>query len=211
MKEDDFKMEFNEKLQLLRKKHDLTQEQLAEKLYVSRTAISKWEQGKGYPNIQSLKDISFFFSISIDELLSGEELISLAETENRHRMNLLYGLIFGILDLFVIAFCFMPLYGQQSESTVHSVALFVSSDLSNTTKFIHFISLSIISLFGAFELIIEKIKKEKYLNICIWISMITHTIAVMIFAISHQPYLTVLLFLLLICKTVLFVRKIYRK
>ena len=46
-------MEFNEKLQQLRKKSGLTQEQLAEQLYVSRTAISKWESGKGYPNIES--------------------------------------------------------------------------------------------------------------------------------------------------------------
>jgi transcriptional regulator with XRE-family HTH domain len=47
-------MEFNEKLQELRKQKGLTQEELAEKLYVSRTAISKWESGRGYPNIESL-------------------------------------------------------------------------------------------------------------------------------------------------------------
>lgn len=41
-------MEFNEKLQQLRTGKNLTQEQLAEQLYVSRTAISKWESGKGY-------------------------------------------------------------------------------------------------------------------------------------------------------------------
>jgi len=46
-------MEFNEKLQELRKQRGLTQEELAEKLYVSRTAISKWESGRGYPNIES--------------------------------------------------------------------------------------------------------------------------------------------------------------
>ena len=45
-------MEFNEKLQQLRTGKNLTQEQLAEQLYVSRTAISKWESGKGYPNIE---------------------------------------------------------------------------------------------------------------------------------------------------------------
>lgn len=54
-------MEFNEKLQQLRKKKGLTQEQLAEELFVSRTAISKWESGKGYPNIESLKKISKTF------------------------------------------------------------------------------------------------------------------------------------------------------
>ena len=50
-------MEFNEKLQELRKKKGLTQEELADILFVSRTAVSKWESGRGYPNIESLRDI----------------------------------------------------------------------------------------------------------------------------------------------------------
>ena len=76
-------MELGEKLQELRKRKGLTQEELAEALYVSRTAISKWESGRGYPSIDSLKQISGYFSVSIDDLLSGEKLLSLAETENK--------------------------------------------------------------------------------------------------------------------------------
>lgn len=63
-------MEFHEKLQELRKIRGLTQEELAEALFVSRTAISKWESGRGYPSIDSLKEISRYFSVSIDDLLS---------------------------------------------------------------------------------------------------------------------------------------------
>lgn len=51
-------MEFHEKLQELRKNKGMTQEELAKELFVSRTAISKWESGKGYPSIDSLKEIS---------------------------------------------------------------------------------------------------------------------------------------------------------
>ena len=65
-------MEFNEKLQELRKQRGLTQEELAQSLYVSRTAISKWESGRGYPKIESLKSIAQYFRITVDELLSSE-------------------------------------------------------------------------------------------------------------------------------------------
>ena len=51
-------MEFHEKLQELRKQKNLTQEELSEILFVSRTAISKWVSGRGYPSIDSLKEIS---------------------------------------------------------------------------------------------------------------------------------------------------------
>ena len=116
-------MEFNEKLQQLRTGKNLTQEQLAEQLYVSRTAISKWESGKGYPNIESLKCISKFFSVTIDELLSGEELITLAETENRSNLKKIYSFIYGILDMMAVTFILLPLYGNLVDGYIYSVNL----------------------------------------------------------------------------------------
>ena len=76
-------MEFSEKLQELRKQKGLTQEELAERLYVSRTAISKWESGRGYPNIDSLKATARFFGVTVDALLSGDELLRLADEDTK--------------------------------------------------------------------------------------------------------------------------------
>ena len=76
-------MEFNQKLQELRKQKGLTQEELAKELFVSRTAISKWESGRGYPNIESLKLIAKFFSVTVDELLSSNEALTLAEESQK--------------------------------------------------------------------------------------------------------------------------------
>ena len=90
-------MEFNEKLQELRKARGLTQEELAEALFVSRTAISKWESGRGYPSIDSLKQIANYFSISIDELLSGERLITIAENENRTNLKNMGNMLFRLV------------------------------------------------------------------------------------------------------------------
>lgn len=64
---------FAEKLREARKNAGLTQEQLAEKLLVSRQAITKWESEKGLPDIENLKRLSQIFGISIDDLLSSNE------------------------------------------------------------------------------------------------------------------------------------------
>ena len=60
---------FSAKLKDLRKKNSLTQEQLAEKLNVSRQAVAKWESGAGLPDIENLKNISLVFHVSTDSLL----------------------------------------------------------------------------------------------------------------------------------------------
>lgn len=67
-------MQFCDKLKKLRTDNRLTQEELAEKIYVTRNAVSKWETGKGYPSLDSLKLLAALFGVSIDELLSDDEL-----------------------------------------------------------------------------------------------------------------------------------------
>ncbi len=92
-------MEFNEKLQELRKNKGLTQEELAEKLFVSRTAISKWESGRGYPSIDSLKERARYFSVTIDELICPEEILSAAEEEKQALAGRTISFISNTLDL----------------------------------------------------------------------------------------------------------------
>ena len=118
-------MEFHEKLQELRKSRGLTQEELAEALFVSRTAISKWESGRGYPSIDSLKEISSYFSVSIDDLLSGEQLIFIAEKENKSNLNSVCDLLLGFVDLFSLMLIFLPLYPKPVNGYIYSVNLFV--------------------------------------------------------------------------------------
>ncbi len=65
-------MTFAEKLRNVRKQAGLSQEQLAEKIGVSRQAVTKWETDSGVPDIENIKSISALFHISIDELLSNE-------------------------------------------------------------------------------------------------------------------------------------------
>ena len=117
-------MEFHENLQALRKQRGLTQEELAAELFVSRTAISKWESGRGYPSIDSLKAISRFFGVSIDGLLSGEEVLSLAQEDQKRSGARLRDQVFGLLDCGAGLLLFLPVFGQQTGNQVRAVNLF---------------------------------------------------------------------------------------
>ena len=75
-------MQFNEKLKMLRKEKGFTQESLADKLNVSRQAITKWESGDGIPDIENLKQISILFNTTIDELVKEDKDINLENKKN---------------------------------------------------------------------------------------------------------------------------------
>ena len=72
-------MNFGEKLKSLRIKHELSQENLAEKLNVSRQAITKWESQNSMPDIENLKSIATIFDVTTDSLIYDEEEIETTE------------------------------------------------------------------------------------------------------------------------------------
>ena len=72
-------MSFGENLQLIRKKNQLSQESLAEMLGVSRQAVSKWELGEGYPEVDKLLLLSKKLNVSLDSLLGGENTRAVSE------------------------------------------------------------------------------------------------------------------------------------
>ena len=69
-------MKLSEKLVSLRRASGMTQDELAAKLFVTRTAVSKWENDKGYPGIDSLKLLSQVYNISLDELISDDDVVA---------------------------------------------------------------------------------------------------------------------------------------
>ena len=204
-------MEFGQKIQKLRNQNKWTQEQLAEKLYVSRTAVSKWESGKGYPNIDSLKDIAKLFNKTIDELLSSEEIIDIAKKENTSNIKRTNNLIYGLLDIISVLFIFLPLYAQRAENFIYSVSLISTNDISNIIKVSYIVILSILSLIGIAELIMNFVDNKKFQRIVNVISLIVETISILFFAISRQTYLTAIIFIILIIKIVVIIKNISNK
>ncbi|EGP4922530.1 helix-turn-helix transcriptional regulator [Enterococcus faecium] len=200
-------MEFNEKLQQLRTGKNLTQEQLAEQLYVSRTAISKWESGKGYPNIESLKCISKFFSVTIDELLSGEELITLAETENRSNLKKIYNYIYGILDMMAVAFIFLPLYGNSVGGYVYAVNLLSFTATTPFNLAVYWSAFAALVVIGIAKIILTHLDKETWGGIATKCSLGLTALAICFLAAAREPYITALMFLLFVAKIVVWIKQ----
>lgn len=193
-------MELHEKLQELRKNRGLTQEELAEALYVSRTAISKWESGRGYPSIDSLKEISNYFSVTIDDLLSGEKLISIAEKENRSNLRRMCNLLFGILDICSFMLVVLPIYPNVVKGFVASVNLFSYTQTTMLNRLLCWIIVITLVVIGIMKLFLTKFGIERYNKITTVVSMVTSIFGVLCLAMTRETYAVIVLFLLLVIK-----------
>lgn len=200
-------MEFCEKLQELRKNRGLTQEELAEILYVSRTAISKWESGRGYPSIESLKEISKYFSVSIDELLSGEKLITIAEYENKLNIRNMCDLLLGMVDLFSFMLIVLPIYPKTLDEHIYSVNLFHYAETTVFNRSIYWMMFLGLVLVGIMKILLIQLKKEKGQKIVTICSMILSIITVFFLALTRATYAIALAFLLLVIKGTLIFKR----
>ena len=196
-------MEFNEKLQELRKARGLTQEELAEALFVSRTAISKWESGRGYPSIDSLKQIANYFSISIDELLSGERLITIAENENRTNLKKMGNMLFGVVDIFSFIMIILPLYPNKIDDYIYSVNLFNYTQTAVFNLVIMWSFYLALILIGISKILLTQLNIEKGQKVITNISLVLGILAVLYLAMTRDAYAITVVFVLLIIKVML--------
>ena len=200
-------MEFNEKLQELRKQKGITQEELAEKLYVSRTAISKWESGRGYPSIESLKLIAKFFSITVDELLSSNELLTIAEEDTKQKEKHLRNIILGLLDLGTATLLFLPFFRQNIDGLVNVVSLFSLTEIAGYIKIAYFTVIIGVVLFGVSELALQNCKLKFWDKNKNLISLILSFLGTILFIISPQPYAATFLIIFLSIKSFILIRR----
>ena len=196
-------MEFNEKLQELRKRKGLTQEELAQQLYVSRTAISKWESGRGLPNIESLKAIAKFFCLSLDELLSGEALLDIAQADHRQRENHIQDLIFGLLDCGMALLFFLPFFGQQTSGPVYTVSLLALKGIQPYLKTAYFLIVSTVITLGVLTLALQNCKQLFWVRSKRILSLALGVMGICLFIISRQPYPAVFTFVFFLIKGIM--------
>ena len=199
-------MEFHEKLQELRKQKGMTQEELAAALYVSRTAVSKWESGRGYPNIESLKGLAAFFSVTIDQLLSGDQILTIAEEEQKRKDNQLRQLVFGLLDCGAAMLVFLPFFCQTQDGKVAAVSLLSLHTQTAGVKWAYWAVIAAMVVCGVVGLFLRgrKSGRREGGSAC---SILLNGAGMLLFILSRQPYAATFLLLFLLIKELLRTKK----
>ncbi len=115
-------MEIGKKLKETRRKVDLSQEQVAEKLFVSRQTISNWENERSYPDIISIIKLSDLYEISLDELLKGDQKMMehLEECTNVVESN---KKLIGAMILNILLFLIMLLMATLMPDRIYMLAV----------------------------------------------------------------------------------------
>lgn len=196
-------MTFGEKLKKLRIDNHLTQDELAEKIYVTRTAISKWETDKGYPSIDSIRAVSKIFSVTIDELLSTDEVFTIAEQDVKRQDNL----IFGFVDLCMIMNFFLPFFAHKTDGIIQSVTLLFLNSIQPYLKIAYLIIVIGLIVCGVFALATHNTQNRFAIKIENCVSMILSIVAVLLFIISSQPYAAVFVFVLTAIKAIMLIKR----
>ena len=200
-------MEFNEKLQELRKQKGLTQEELAEVLFVSRTAISKWESGRGYPNIESLKAIAKFFSVTVDELLSTDEVLTIAEEDSKRKEKHFRDLMYGLLDLCIAMLLFLPFFAEKADGTIQSVSLIALGGVQPYLKIAYLVVVIAMIVTGVMTLALQNVQTTAWVKSKTAASLTLGASLVLLFMISSQPYAAVFAFVLLTIKALMLIKR----
>ena len=200
-------MEFDEKLQELRKRRGLTQEELAEALYVSRTAISKWESGRGYPSIDSLKAIAGYFSVTIDELLSGDEVLAIAEEDHKQKEMQSRDLMFGLLDCSCAIFFFLPFFGQRVDGIIQEVSLLSLTGVASYMRAAYFVVIAALILTGLLTFALQNSRWLFWIRNKSKVSVGFNAVGALLFILSLQPYAATLLFVFFVIKVFLLVHR----
>lgn len=115
-------MEIGKQLKEAREKSNLTQEQVAEKVFVSRQTISNWENEKSYPDIISIIKLSDLYSISLDELLKGDRKMMEHLNESTNVVKSNKKLTGAVIVNIVLLFSLLILGGLVPENNMYLIA-----------------------------------------------------------------------------------------
>lgn len=200
-------MEFHQKIQQLRAKSGLTQEQLAERLFVSRVTVSKWESGRGYPNIESLKLLAKTLEVSIDALLSTDELLLLGERQMEKANQDAKTLVFGLLDFLLALLLVLPIFAEARGNRFEFLALPALTTGSRWITVVSYILVLGSALYGVLELALQNLQARAWTRLRLPISAVLSVLGVFFFLMTRQLYACAFIFCILLLKGILLIKK----
>lgn len=105
-------MELNEKIRKYRKEAGLSQEDLAGKIYVSRTLITKYESGSAFPTQENLEKIAAALNVEVEDLLSNEEKNEIVEKsfKTNERFWMILSICFALISVILLLLSVIPFY-----------------------------------------------------------------------------------------------------
>lgn len=138
-------VEFGEKIKQVREEKGMTQQSLAERLYVTRQAVSRWECGARYPDLLTAKKLATILEVSLDELLSGEKLRENVEKEPilvNPIENIIQTILYAVATVIYLLLSAFSLYAllNPNEALVNTPAGDVSLHLNDIIRVVHFIT-----------------------------------------------------------------------
>ncbi|MGG2129890.1 helix-turn-helix transcriptional regulator [Bacillus sp. S2(2024)] len=130
-------MNLGKQIQYFRKRDNMSQEELAEKIYVSRQSISNWENERNYPDIHNLLMMSILFNVSLDDLVKGDVKIMKEELQKSIFLKWTYIMtaLMIILPISIApAFYFFGYYGLIMPLVLFSLLMFSALKVENIKK-----------------------------------------------------------------------------
>lgn len=122
-------MEVGNRIREQREAKGISQDELAQKVFVSRQTVSNWERGKTLPDVQSLLLLSNLFDVSVDTLVRGDEETMAKEIENyeleRYKIKVSVGLSVALIVLGAVMLSIMVAQGIGLESPLYKLALVI--------------------------------------------------------------------------------------
>lgn len=197
-------MQLSEKIQKIRKENNLTQEQFADRIFVSRTAVSKWETGRGTPSIDSLQMIAKEFNMGLDDLLSTDEIVSIAKKENQDSMARFTAYVDAIIGICALLAIILPIYKCEVNGVYYSTYI---GRIDGWQGIVFWLFPLIISISGIIQLIFTSNDSKIIRKVTGALSYSFIFLAILLHVLSLQPYPALFFFILLAIKVVILLKK----
>lgn len=180
-------MNFSEKLKKLRKDKGLTQEELANAIFVSRTLISKYENGSIYPTKENAEKLASFFNVNLSELIDNDDTVQLVLKNNdfANKLNICLSIFLSFITLILSIISFIPFikvkYYDYSSGIPPILKFYLISPIKLTLKnnnpivIITLIILCTNLILGIFNL---KFKKNKWIKISTYILFVINLVLI---------------------------------